>query len=489
MSSAESARRRVFLQAMAFLLPILILAGLVAVMVADRSPAAGSPVQGQAGVGDPYFGDYGSSGYDALSYQIKVNWDPGSETLTGDTTIRARASQPLAAFFVDLALDVQRITVNGAPADFARTGFQDVRVTPSRPIVRGAMFSVMIGYHGKPGSLHHGRTSGFYAADGEWTFAGEPESSAWWFPANDHPSDPALMDVSVRVPAGMDVISVGRLKSRDAADEAGFDTWHWVADRPMATYLNFISIGQFEIEQGTTGRLPYVYAVSEKLSPPQRRQLMVALRSSGRVLTMLEQSWGPYPFTAIGGMVPVADLSFGALETQTRPVYRAQTMLKPGQAERVIAHELGHMWFGDNVTMRQWNDVFINEAYGAYSAWLYDEKVHAEDPNRQLNDTYAHYAGNAGFWRVTMIDPGVPHLFDQVYERGPMALQALRNLIGDDAFFRFNRQWAQTPGTRSTEDWIRVAQAATPVDLRPYFDAWIYGDQAPAETRANGFRK
>ncbi len=489
MSSAERVSRSDHLlsSVLAYLLPIMVLGGLVAVMATDRAPASISPDQGQAGVGDPYFPDYGSSGYDALSYRIAVDWDPGSQALTGDTTISARASQPLASFFVDLALDVRQATVDGIPATITRDGFQDVEITPSRPIACGAIFQVAISYQGQPGSLHH--TSGFSAAKNEWTFAGEPESSVWWFPANDHPSDPALMDVSVRVPAGMEAISVGRLESRDSADEANFDTWHWVADQPMATYLNFLSIGKFQIEQGMTDGLPYVYAVSEQLTPPDRRRAMSSLRTTGRVIKTLEQWYGPYPFTELGGVVPAANLWFAGLETQTRPVYEATAIVSPKFSQQLIAHELGHMWFGDNVTIRQWNDIFNNEAYGSYSAWLYAEETAGADLNRRLNDTYDDYAGNPRFWRVTMINPGLNHLFDQVYERGPMALQALRNLIGDQDFFRFNRQWAQKPGTRSTEDWMQAVQASTPVDLQPYFDSWIYGDHVPARSAANGFKK
>ena len=66
-----------------------------------------------------------------------------------------------------------------------------------------------------------------------------------------------------------------------------------------------------------------------------------------------------------------------------------------------------------------------------------------------------------------MIDPTKPHLFDAVYERGPMAMQAVRNVMGDEAFFRFTREWAQAPGSRSLEDWMDAAQAASPVDLDP----------------------
>ena len=87
-----------------------------------------------------------------------------------------------------------------------------------------------------------------------------------------------------------------------------------------------------------------------------------------------------------------------------------------------------------------------------------------------------------------MIDPSRAHLFDAVYVRGPMALQALRNVLGDEVFFRFTRDWAQTPGSRSLEDWMAAAQASTTVNLDPFFQAWIYSPTAPARTAENGFR-
>jgi aminopeptidase N len=70
-----------------------------------------------------------------------------------------------------------------------------------------------------------------------------------------------------------------------------------------------------------------------------------------------------------------------------------------------------------------------------------------------------------------------------------MALQALRNVIGDEAFFKFSRDWAQDPGSRTLEEWMADAQSYTTVDLGPFFRAWIYSPTAPARTAANGFRQ
>jgi aminopeptidase N len=483
---------------LAVLLPLVLLVALatpLAVVWARHSAAQPRPAvipapngpQGGRGLGDPYYPEAGNSGYDVAKYQISISWDPASATLTGTTTISARATEALESFYLDLALPTTRVSVNGRPATSDKQGFADLQVMPAAEIGSGSDFTVVVDYAGRPGDIK-GEATPWHATNSEWSAVGEPEGSAWWFPANDHPSDPALMDVSVRVPAGMEALSVGRLESADAGDEKDFDTWHWVCDKPMATYLNFVSIGQFELKQGVQDGLPYVYAVSEQLSAADRKTAFAALLTSVSRVRTMESMFGPYPFSEIGGVVPAHNLEFGGLENQTRPVYEANAILSRGFAPTLVTHELAHMWFGDNVTVRQWNDIFDNEAYASWAEWGYAERTGGRKANDQLNRTYARFAEDKDFWRITMIDPSRAHLFDAVYVRGPMALQALRNVMGDEAFFGFTRQWAQTPGTRSLEDWMAAAQAATTINLDAFFQAWIYSPTAPARTAENGFR-
>jgi aminopeptidase N len=454
-----------------------------------QAPLNPTATDGKPGLGDPYYPQAGNSGYDVTKYQIVINWDPTTQTLTGTTTISARATQQLNSFYFDLVLKTNKVTVNGASAQFAQKGFSDVYVKPENPIPAGGAFQVVVAYAGKPADYEQGDTHPWWSSDGEWTAAGEPESSAWWYPANDHPSDPALMDVSIRVPAGMQAISVGRLESADAGNEKDFDTWHWIARQPMASYLNFMTIGHYELKQGIDHGLPYVYAVSEKLSAEQRKTAFAALTSSGQRLRTLESMFGPYPFTELGGVVPGNRLWFGGLETQTRPVYNAKSILDRNFEPGLLTHELAHMWFGDNVTVRQWNDIFTTEGYASWAQWGAAERTGGPKANDALNRTYERLKNNADFWKIAMIDPGKAHLFDAVYVRGPMALQALRNVIGDEAFFKLSRDWAQDPGSRSLEEWMAAAQSYTTVDLGPFFRAWIYSPTAPARTAANGFRQ
>ncbi|HEX6150271.1 M1 family metallopeptidase [Nocardioides sp.] len=454
--------------------------------------AAGAPTAatgGANGAGDPYFPDYGSSGYDAASYSIAVDFDPQKQRLTGTTVVRARATQDLESFYLDLALPVTRVLVDDVEAEFEQQGFQDLEITPATPVRERQSFSVSVSYAGEPGELRREgvEDSPWRAGDDEWTVAGEPESSAWWYPANDHPSDPALVDVSVRVPTGYQAVSVGRLVSSDAGQETDHDTWHWRTSEPLPTYASFLAIGHYELKQGESGGRPFVYAASTRYSAEDRVRLFAALERTPALIAEIEAFAGPYPYSDIGGFVPATELWFAGLETATRPVYQASALLDDRFGEELLVHELAHMWFGDHVTLLQWNDIFTNEAFASWAYWEVVDRRGGKPADDELDDTYARTKDERGFWQVTMIDPGPTQLFGTVYVRGPMAVQALGNVLGDRAFGALVRTWAQGGGTRSLEDFMVTAQARTSTDLTPFFREWLFDPDAPEQTKANGF--
>ena len=448
-------------------------------------------IGGTRGVGDPYFPDYGSGGYDAVKYAVDVDFDPNDGTLTGRTVITARATARLNSFYLDLALPASKVLVNDVEATFALEGFQDLRITPSAPVKAGREFSVTVEYAGTPGSLPQPGfdESPWRTGKDEWLVAGEPEASAWWYPANDHPSDPALLDVSIRVPRTYQAISVGRLVSRDTGDEAEFDTWRWQTSQPAPTYATFLAIGRYSIREGEADGRPSFYAVSEQIAQQDRERIFVALERTPTAIRELEAFAGPYPYTEIGGIVPAIDLWFAGLETATRPVYHRGALLDEEYSDELLVHELAHMWFGDHVTLLQWNDIFTNEAFASWAHWEVVARRGDRSTDAQLARTYGMTRRSKDFWRVTMIDPGKEELFNTVYVRGPMTLAALDNVMGDVAFDALIRSWAQQPsGPRSLEDFMAAAQSHTAVDLGPFFQDWVYDTDAPARTKANGLR-
>ena len=187
----------------------------------------------------------------------------------------------------------------------------------------------------------------------------------------------------------------------------------------------------------------------------------------------------------MGAIVPnQSDLRF-ALETQTRPVYSKLFWGLPGAARNgdgVVVHELAHQWFGDDVAVERWKDIWLNEGFATYTEWLWSEHEGEGTPQEIFQATYDAIPADDPFWHVKVADPGVENLFDdQSYVRGSMTVQALRNEVGDADFFEIVRQWAasQSGGNATTEEFMALAEQVSGEDLDDLFDVWLFTAEKP----------
>ena len=110
-----------------------------------------------------------------------------------------------------------------------------------------------------PETLEDFGLSGFIHTDDGAIVIGEPHVAATWFPANDHPRDKATFTFHITVPAGVEAISNGILASQQTS--GGKTTWNWNAAEPMATYLAFMAIGQFDVDAYSADGLQYWDAI------------------------------------------------------------------------------------------------------------------------------------------------------------------------------------------------------------------------------------
>jgi aminopeptidase N len=253
----------------------------------------------------------------------------------------------------------------------------------------------------------------------------------------------------------------------------------------MAPYLAFFAAGDFEVRKGSRDGQRYVVAVSERLPVRNRRAAMKVMLQSAPLTAWLETQLGPYPFSSTGGVVTSLNPGF-ALETQTRPVYPA---VGP-ESRQLLVHELAHQWFGDSVSVDRWRDIWLNEGFATFMEHRWVEATGGHTADQWLSDTYDALADNPLFWQVRIGDPGPARMFDlAVYVRGAMTLQALRNRIGEDAFWTVLRTWvsSRADGNGAVEDFRALASSVSGQDLGGLFDAWLLGTVRPAKTEANGF--
>ncbi len=159
---------------------------------------------------------------------------------------------------------------------------------------------------------------------------------------------------------------------------------------------------------------------------------------TGDMVEFFEGLFGPYPFDSVGAIVDDAPQVGYALETQTRPIYDRV----PG--DTTVAHEIAHQWFGDSVTPRQWPDMWLNEGFATWAEWRWDQEAGGQTTAQVFAGLQAQPPTRDDLWEPPPAAiPGPAELFStSVYVRGAMALEALRQQVGNATFLGILRSWA-----------------------------------------------
>jgi aminopeptidase N len=464
--------------------------GLVFSLSASSTPAvsrAAPATPGSDGIGDAYFPLDGNGGINVLAYDVHDRYAFATGQLSGFTRLTVRAAKHLSSFNLDFLLPVDPasgVKVDGVAANATRPVRHELHITPATAIPAGRTFRVRVDYAGRPGPLSYAGESNWLSSANEVVAMNEPHMAPWWFPSNDHPRDKARMDIRVTVPQGREVISNGRRIGRTLNN--GLATVHWRAAEPMAPYLAFFAAGSFAVDHGISRGLPWYVAASKQIPAAQRRVAMIMLRRSPTFVRWLQSQLGTYPFSTTGGVVTSLNPGF-SLENQTRPTY-------PGldrSSTSLMVHELAHQWLGDSVSVDHWRDIWLNEGAATFMEVRYAETHGGRSGHAWLMDNYTSTPRGDPFWNLRIGNPGAARMFDsRVYFRGGMALQALRQRIGNADFWRVMRTWVRghRSGNGSTPEFRAMAQRVSGANLKGFFDAWFFTPSKPARTRANGLR-
>ncbi len=446
-------------------------------------PALADPrfTPGAPGVGDPWNPMSGNGGYDVQHYDLDLAFRPKTGQLDGVTTIKAKATQNLSRFDLDLQqLTVHEVRINGREVRWHRDG-QELQITPRHGLRTGTRFTVTVKYGGMPKPADEDNPVGFVPTDDGFTTTGGGDTASTWFPSNDHPTDKATFRIRTRVPRGLDV-SNGNLISRRASKD--WTTVVWAERAPMATYLVTVDAGHWIVKQSRTpSGIPSYVAVDPQLAEHTQLPDPMAFfdTTTTRVIDKWQQLFGPYPYESTGGIADYA-LYKGkpvpiSQETQSRPIYSGV------DTERTVAHELAHQWFGDSVTIKSWNEIWLSEGFATFAAWYWDEQNGQPSAHDQAIGTYDEFPSDSSFWDVVVSDAKQPTQLAgaRVYLGGAMILQLLREKLGDHTFFRVLRAWATEYrySNATTKQFEALATKVSGQDLGPFFRTWVYSTGKP----------
>ncbi|GIG60996.1 peptidase [Longispora fulva] len=421
-------------------------------------------------VADPIYPRRGNAGIDVLRYRLDLTWD--TRTFSGTATLTVRATRALDSLVLDLsstyALDA--VTLDGAPVTGA---LADDKLTVPHPLAADGRATLVVRYRGTPTSTpmpsHRTDAVGLglnIGTDGSlWTMQ-EPYGAFTWYPANDIPSDKALYDIAVTVPAGWAGIASG------TPGPVQGSTYRYTTSDPVASYLTTLAVGRYQKTTGTgPGGLPLTYWT--RAGDAER---LPFLQRSPALITWLEQRLGPYPFPT-AGVVLVESPS--GMETQQMVTLGGR--VQPAKLEGVLLHEYAHHWFGDTVTPATWKDVWLNEGWATYLQRVWE----AERDHTDLAGWERAARAADGGLRTAAGPPGDPKpgsfAEGNVYTCAALMLHEIRKLVGDAEFWALARDW---PGQHrgSTQDrasFTAFVNQHTGRDLTALIDRWLDSPTTP----------
>ncbi len=382
-------------------------------------------------------------------------------------------------------LDVRSIAFGGKKVTFRNMDNRLVINLP-KPFAEGQQAKLAISYSAKP-------RKGFYfvAPDQHypnrrieaWT-QGETVEAKHWFPCIDHPQVKFSSETIVTVPEDFTVISNGRLENIEKDKVRKKWKYYWIERNPHPAYLTSLVVGKYiEINEGSL----YYYVPTELAHDAKR-----SFDKTGDMMQFFEEYLNTkYPYEKYS-QVCVQDFVFGGMEnssctTLTQDTLHDRKAHVDFTSDYLVSHELAHQWFGDLVTCRDWQHIWLNEGFATYCEALYWEASRGIDEFHyyvmQTADDYFDEAASR-YMRpiVTKTYKHPDDLFDRhTYEKGGCVLHMLRNLVGDKYFRRSLKTYLQrfANSTAETDDLRKVFELETGKSLQQFFDQWVFREGHP----------
>lgn len=326
-----------------------------------------------------------------------------------------------------------------------------------------------------------------------WT-QGQGENNRHWYPAYDLPDDKLTTELKIKVPKELKVIGIGELVSIENKGE--FSTYYWKMDKPHSNYLNSFIAGEFSTKKEKFMDVSIEYNVPKKYF----NTLEYYFGKTPKMIGFFSGFVVPYPYSRYA-QTTVWDFEYGGMENITSTTMN-QRMLHDEfawpnySAEDLVAHELAHQWFGDYLTCKTWDHIWLNEGFATFFNNLWEE--YENDPTHYLwamngsqTAAKAESDKDTSTYSDSLITNKIPaELKDgRAYSRGASILHTLRWILGDETFKRGLKNYVMKFAHNSvvTDDFKVTMEKSTGADLTNFFNEWVYSPGYPVFSIENGY--
>ncbi len=424
--------------------------------------------------------------YNIHYLKLDINMTPNSRFLSGICSYKMTTTQPLDTFAIEFTnnMTLDSVFINEVSTAFTRNA-DHIYVSMPSAIPANTEMTARFVYSG---TIANGLAYGIDANTG-LTFAAtisESYQAREWFPAKqllDDKIDSA--DIWMTVPTAYKAGSNGLLKA--VVPIAGGKTqYQWSTHYPMSYYMPCIAAGNFTDYRN--------YAKPASLNGDS---ILVQHYISNKAgyLSSIKANLDKTPvfiekYSELYGLYPFYKEKYGHLHGQIGGGMEHQTMSTMSSfGLEVIAHELGHQWFGDNVTCGTWQDIWINEGFATYSAHLIREKLSsfyittpAQDMLNKHQNIMSHPDGSVYIPLADAYNEG--RIFDGrlSYDKGAAVLHNLRfEMQSDTVFFNTLKTYQNRfkDSFAITSDFQAVSEQVSGRSLTDFFNEWIYGEGYP----------
>ena len=442
--------------------------------------------------------------YDVKHYDLAMSIDPAEKSIKGALTVKAQIVNSLDKFVLDLdsPFAVESVAlVNGKKEDSLKFERREGKIWIDLPKMQkaGKTVSVKVVYSGKPRVAPRPPWVGGFVwsqtKDGSPWFATavQNDGADLWFPVKDHPSDKAdTFAMHFTVPEPLVAASNGKLQSV-VKNADGTRTFNWFLSNPISNYNIALNVAPYRlIEDKMQSSAGDTIPIAFYVLPEHYEKGQELINKTKDYVRFFEEYLGPYPFRA--DKLGIAETPHLGMEHQTITAYGNEFRYDANGFDWLMFHELGHEWWANLVTARDWNDFWIHEGFQSFMDALFAEKKLGREqfikslPSRIANLKNVKAVAPREPRTTTemyMLPPDFTKSDSDIYGKGALVLNALRGYLGDEVFFKTLRKMTYpnenlekiTNGKQTrlvtTDEFLQIAEKESGKYLDWFFELYL----------------